>query len=46
MPNAAVIYARISQDRAGEGLGVKRQLTDCRSEVPGAKTKTTTEVPR
>ena len=33
MPNAAVIYARISQDRAGEGLGVKRQLADCRAEA-------------
>jgi DNA invertase Pin-like site-specific DNA recombinase len=33
MPNAAVIYARISQDRAGEGLGVQRQLDDCRAEA-------------
>lgn len=33
MPDAAVIYARISQDRAGEGLGVKRQLADCRAEA-------------
>lgn len=33
MPNAAVIYARISQDRAGEGLGVKRQLADCHAEA-------------
>jgi site-specific DNA recombinase len=33
MPNAAVIYARISQDRAGDGLGVKRQLADCRAEA-------------
>lgn len=33
MPHAAVIYARISQDRAGEGLGVKRQLADCRAEA-------------
>lgn len=33
MPNAAVIYARISQDRGGEGLGVKRQLVDCRAEA-------------
>ena len=33
MPNATVIYARISQDRAGEGLGVKRQLADCRAEA-------------
>lgn len=28
-----MIYARISQDRAGEGLGVQRHLTDCRSEA-------------
>lgn len=33
MPKAAVIYARISQDRAGEGHGVKRQLDDCRAEA-------------
>lgn len=33
MPTAAAIYARISQDRAGEGLGVKRQLADCRAEA-------------
>ena len=33
MPLAAVIYARISQDRAGDGLGVKRQLADCRAEA-------------
>jgi site-specific DNA recombinase len=33
MPHAAVIYARISQDRAGDGLGVKRQLADCRAEA-------------
>ncbi|GGN03793.1 serine recombinase [Terrabacter tumescens] len=33
MPKAAVIYARISQDRVGEGLGVKRQLADCRAEA-------------
>ncbi|MGN7247227.1 recombinase family protein [Janibacter anophelis] len=32
-PRAAVIYARISQDRAGEGLGVARQLQDCRAEA-------------
>ena len=31
MSKAAAIYARISQDRAGEGLGVKRQLDDCRA---------------
>lgn len=28
-----MIYARISQDRAGEGLGVARQLKDCRAEA-------------
>ncbi|MEN0083134.1 MAG: recombinase family protein [Leifsonia sp.] len=28
--NAAAIYARISSDQTGEGLGVKRQLEDCR----------------
>jgi site-specific DNA recombinase len=28
-----VIYARISQDRARDGLGVKRQLADCRAEA-------------
>ncbi len=33
MPQAAAIYARISQDRAGEGLGVQRQLADCRAEA-------------
>lgn len=33
MPRAAAIYARISQDRAGEGLGVKRQLADCHAEA-------------
>ena len=27
------IYARISQDRDGEGLGVKRQLGDCRADA-------------
>ncbi len=27
------IYARISQDRTGEELGVKRQLADCRTEA-------------
>jgi DNA invertase Pin-like site-specific DNA recombinase len=32
MPNAraAAIYARISRDTTGEGLGVERQLADCR----------------
>jgi DNA invertase Pin-like site-specific DNA recombinase len=29
-PHRAVIYARISDDREGRGLGVERQLTDCR----------------
>jgi len=33
MPRAAAIYARISQDRTGEGLGVQRQLDDCRAEA-------------
>ncbi|KRE61112.1 recombinase family protein [Nostocoides sp. Soil756] len=33
MPPAAAIYARISQDRGGEGLGVTRQLVDCRAEA-------------
>ncbi len=28
-----VIYARISQDRDGDGLGVKRQLQDCRADA-------------
>lgn len=32
-PRAAVIYARISQDRLGEGLGTLRQLEDCRAEA-------------
>jgi site-specific DNA recombinase len=31
--SAVAIYARISQDRAGEGLGVKRQLKDRRAEA-------------
>src|SRR3712207_2313345 len=30
---AVAVYARISQDRDGEGLGVKRQLDDCRAEA-------------
>lgn len=29
-PQAAAIYARISSDVTGEGLGVQRQLEDCR----------------
>jgi len=28
-PTRAVVYARISQDRGGEAVGVKRQLKDC-----------------
>jgi DNA invertase Pin-like site-specific DNA recombinase len=27
---AAAIYARISSDQDGRGLGVKRQIEDCR----------------
>jgi site-specific DNA recombinase len=30
MPNRAAIYCRISDDRAGAGLGVARQEADCR----------------
>lgn len=30
---AVAVYARISQDRAGDELGVRRQLTDCRAEA-------------
>src|SRR3546814_9581184 len=30
MSTTAVIYARISRDREGAGLGVDRQLQDCR----------------
>ena len=33
MPKAAAIYARISQDRTGEGLGVRRQIADCEAEA-------------
>ncbi|HEY2174435.1 MAG TPA: recombinase family protein [Mycobacteriales bacterium] len=33
MVQAAAIYARISQDRGGDGLGVQRQLEDCRHEA-------------
>lgn len=29
-PSSAAIYARISSDTTGEGLGVQRQLEDCR----------------
>lgn len=32
-PQSVAIYARISQDRDGEGLGVLRQLSDCRTEA-------------
>jgi site-specific DNA recombinase len=31
MPVRAAIYARISRDVSGEGLGVERQLADCRA---------------
>ncbi|GAA1877920.1 recombinase family protein [Pseudonocardia ailaonensis] len=30
MPRKAIVYARISRDRTGGGLGVDRQLADCR----------------
>lgn len=30
MPNAAAVYARISSDPEGDGLGVTRQVQDCR----------------
>ena len=33
MPRAAAIYARISQDRTGDGLGVRRQISDCEAEA-------------
>jgi DNA invertase Pin-like site-specific DNA recombinase len=33
MPTAAAIYARISQDRTGEALGVQRQIADCQAEA-------------
>jgi DNA invertase Pin-like site-specific DNA recombinase len=33
MRRAVAIYARISQDRDGDGLGVGRQLADCRAEA-------------
>jgi site-specific DNA recombinase len=33
MPSAVAIYARISQDRAGDGLGTTRQVKDCRAEA-------------
>jgi site-specific DNA recombinase len=31
--DAVAVYARISQDREGAGLGIERQLTDCRKEA-------------
>jgi len=31
--SAVAVYARISQDRSGEALGVGRQLADCRAEA-------------
>jgi DNA invertase Pin-like site-specific DNA recombinase len=34
-PRAAAIYARISQDRGGEGLGVTRQRRDCSEWAEG-----------
>lgn len=34
-PRAAAIYARISSDVTGEGLGVQRQLEDCRALAEG-----------
>lgn len=33
MRTAVAVYARISQDRSGEGLGVQRQLKDCHAEA-------------
>ncbi|MGO4342895.1 recombinase family protein [Pedococcus sp. 2YAF34] len=33
MQRAAAIYARVSQDRTGEALGVRRRLQDCRAET-------------
>ncbi len=31
--SAVAVYARISQDRSGDELGVRRQLADCRAEA-------------
>src|SRR4051812_46591775 len=31
MPRAAAIYARMSKDITGEGLGIERQLADCQA---------------
>ncbi|MEI7779497.1 MAG: recombinase family protein [Actinomycetes bacterium] len=33
MVKSAAIYARVSQDREGDGLAVARQLEDCRAEA-------------
>lgn len=33
MPDAVAIYARMSLDATGEGLGIARQLEDCRAEA-------------
>jgi site-specific DNA recombinase len=33
MPEAAAIYARISLDTAGDELGIRRQLADCRAKA-------------
>jgi site-specific DNA recombinase len=33
MTTAAAIYARISSDRTGEALGVRRQVDDCQAEA-------------
>lgn len=31
--HGVAVYARISQDRSGDELGVTRQLEDCRAEA-------------
>src|SRR5438105_1425755 len=31
MPNAAALYCRISEDREGDGAGVRRQEADCKA---------------
>jgi len=36
MPRAAAIYARISQDREANLLGVTRQIDDCTADAAGA----------
>lgn len=33
VPRSVALYARISQDRSGEALGVKRQVADCEREA-------------